>query len=416
MKLKKILSTVLQKIGKYFQVDLLYLIKGGTILSSGQIITLFIGFFISLAYANLIPKEVFGTYQFSLAIAGLLSILTLPNMEEAVAQAVARGLNGSIKPTIILRLKWSLLGSLITLLIASYYLLNNNVSLAIVMVIIAFFLPFTHALDTYNAYLKGKKLFKKTAKYDIIRAFSNLVTLIPVMLLTDNVYIILITFFSSTVILNIIFLYNTLTKYNLNDKIDPKTIPFGIHLNIVGIIGVIANYIDKIIIWAFLGPIEVAIYTFAISLPDKILLMFKPISSLAMPKFSNMKDDVLKKYIPIKVLQSFIFTIPIAALYIISAPYIFKIFFPQYLESVIYSQIFAIIIIFEGTRLMTTYLNAKMKQKQIYYINTIILITKIILMLILVPIFKIYGMVSALVINQFLTCTLLFVMMKKKIK
>lgn len=414
MKIKEILDNLIKKLSKYLQADLTYLIKGGFLLSSAEVINLALGFLLSIAFANLLPKEIFGTYQYALSLASLLAIITLPNMNMAIIQAVARSYDGSIMPTIKLRLKWALLGSLICIIVAGYYFfLDGNSTLSVVYLIIAFFLPLINSLDIYNAYLKGKKLFKKLTKYTILKNLINFLILIPVLFLTDNIYIILIAFFGSTALLNIIFLKNTFKNNVLNTHNDPKTMSYGKHLNIMGVISVISLHIDKIIIWFFLGPIEVAIYTFSKSLPEKIILFFEPIGSLSMPKFSRQEDGVLKKYIPKKVFQSFIIFIPITVLYIILCPYFFRLVFPQYLDSIIYSQIYSLIILFQGSRLMISYLFSKIKQKEIYIINIAIPTLKIVLMLVFIPFYKIYGVMLALVIAEFFNFILLLIFTKR---
>ncbi|MDQ5883422.1 MAG: hypothetical protein QG654_335, partial [Patescibacteria group bacterium] len=44
----------------------------------------------------------------------------------------------------------------------------------------------------------------------------------------------------------------------------------------------------------------------------------------------------------------FLITIPIVILYIFVAPFIYKVFFPSYIEVVSNSQVFALIMIFDG--------------------------------------------------------------------
>ena len=48
---------------KYTQTDMVYLAKGGFWLGMGQIITGLASFLLTLAFANLVPKETFGTYK-----------------------------------------------------------------------------------------------------------------------------------------------------------------------------------------------------------------------------------------------------------------------------------------------------------------------------------------------------------------
>ena len=59
---------------KYLKTDLVYLSRGGFWLSIGQGVAMLSGFFLSTAFANLLPKESFGTYKFILSGVAILGI------------------------------------------------------------------------------------------------------------------------------------------------------------------------------------------------------------------------------------------------------------------------------------------------------------------------------------------------------
>ena len=72
---------------KYTKTDMLYLAKSGSWLSFGHGFAMLSGFFMSLAFANLFPRESFGTYKFVLSMAGILGAFSLTGMGTAVTQA-----------------------------------------------------------------------------------------------------------------------------------------------------------------------------------------------------------------------------------------------------------------------------------------------------------------------------------------
>ena len=70
-------------------LDLKYFASGGFWTTLGQGINAILAFALTIAFANMIPKETYGIYRYILSIAGILNIFTLKGMNTAVVQAVA---------------------------------------------------------------------------------------------------------------------------------------------------------------------------------------------------------------------------------------------------------------------------------------------------------------------------------------
>jgi O-antigen/teichoic acid export membrane protein len=398
---------------KYTKTDMVYLAKGGFWFTFVRVISSSMGILLTIAFANLLPKETYGQYKYILSVASILFIPTLMGMNTAITQAVARGYEGSVISGFKTRLRWGIFSTIGSLGFAGYYYINANFTLSIAFFIISFLLPFSNAFGVYDSYIKGKKLFKISAKYGIATSLISVSIMIAVLSITNNVLFIVLTYYASHTIINCFFFNKIIKNFNLNKKEDPETIPYGKHLSLMSILGVAVQHIDKIIIWHFLGAIEVAIYTMAISPVQQTIDSFGPLGLLAMPKFSNQNKEILKKTIPLKILKSLVFTIPITIIYIITAPFVYKTIFPQYLDSIFYSQIFALAIIFQGSALLGVYFRAQMRIKDLYVINIVTPIIKLALMIIMLPLWGVMGMVIALLSYQILSAILLIFMMKK---
>ena len=81
----------------FFKTDMIYLTKSGSWLSLSQGIAMLAGFFISIAFANLFPKESFGTYKFILSMVAILGVFSFTGLSTSVVQSVARGFGGSLR-------------------------------------------------------------------------------------------------------------------------------------------------------------------------------------------------------------------------------------------------------------------------------------------------------------------------------
>jgi len=416
MKLKQKIYSLLRWSEKYIQTDMIYLAKGGFWLILGQAISFILGLLLTIAFANLIPKETYGLYKYILSIGSILSITTLPGMSTAVVRAVARGYEGSFIPALKSRLRWGILGILGSLGIAVYYyFLQQNIILALSFLIISIFIPLMYSFNLYASFWSGRKKFEIQSKYNIITQIASILILIITLFLTQNILLIILVYFISYTILKFFFLNLTIKKIRQisNKKEDFKTISYGKHLTLIGIIGVIANQLDKILLWHYLGATSLAIYSLAILPPKQIVETFRFISTLALPKFSQRKTEILKKSLPRKIFTSFFIALPITSIYIALSPFVYKIFFPQYLDSVFYSQIFALIILLQGSMLLITYLNAQMRKKELYIFSFSSSIIKILLIITLIPLYKILGAIIAILIVGLVNFCLLIYLFKK---
>ena len=276
----------------------------------------------------------------------------------------------------------------------------------------AFFLPFLSSFETYSALWQGRKKFDVSAKYNIISQLFPTLALIIALFLTKNVLLILLIYYFSYTLSHFILLRLTIKKADLSKGKDPATIPYGKHLTLMNVIGLVAKNIDKILLWHFLGAIPLAIYSFAIVPVEKIGDVLRTTKTLALPKLSQKKELEIKKTLLKKVFKFFLITIPIVLFYILLAPFLYRIALPQYLDSVPYSQFFALTLLFVPLVLLSTFLTAQMKKRELYQFNIISSIIKIILLFVLLPLYGIWGAIFSLLIFQFVRLFLLLFLFK----
>lgn len=249
---------------KYLKTDMVYMAKGGSWLAAGDAISFVTIFLSAIAFANLLPKETYGIYKYILSLAGLFTLATLGGLTTVVTQAVARGYEGVLSPTIKVRMRWGLLGALASVATAGYYYLNNDVTLTFSFLLIAAFLPFMDSFMTYDSFLQGKKLFKTSSIYGTVSQICAVALMISTLFLTKNLFIILLVYFSSWTLIRFICLQLTLKKFKPNKEYDQEIIPYGKHLSAISIIGNIIDSLDNVIIFHFLGAIQVAVYSFSL--------------------------------------------------------------------------------------------------------------------------------------------------------
>ena len=410
--LKSKIYGFLRKSEKYTKTDMVYITRNGFWVGLNHVIATICGLLLTVAFARLISQEAFGTYKFLLSLASMIGAFSLTGMGLAVTQATARGYEGALKTGTKESLKWSLGIVVISLCGALYYYLNENNTLALGLLLIGAFVPLINSFGLFVAFLQGKEDFKSEVKYSIPRAILVPVAMIGTILITENPVFIILTYFAVHLI-TIIIPYLIISKRQLNDKVDPETKTHSKHLSLINIIGTIAGNLDKVLLFHFLGAAPLAIYSFAlapireISKPEQIL------EKIAFPKLSKQNFSTLKTTLPQKISKLMIMIIPIVALYILTAPYLYKILFPQYMESVIYSQVLALTLLFLPMHLFAKSLIAHMRKKEIYLIKTINPILNIFLLLILLPLYGIWGAIATIIITKIWYSIFVFYLFKR---
>jgi O-antigen/teichoic acid export membrane protein len=406
-KIKNKSYNLLRQSEKYTKTDMIYLTKGGLWLSLGQIIAFISALLLTITFANLLPKETYGTYKYLISILALLSIPSLKKFGTAFIQSIARGYEGNFEEILWTKIKWGSLGSLASFILAFYYFIQNNYTLAISFCIIAIIVPFFNGFNFYISYLSGKKIFSKLTKYRSLSQISVTISVVISLFLTNNVLFILLTYLSSETITRLIALYLTKKKFPPNKEKDEGVIEYGKHLSFIELFKSIAEEADKILIYHYIGGAELAIYSIAISPIGQIKTFILNLKTLAFPKLSKAKTEVIKKTLLKKILKASLITIPIIVIYILLAPWLFSIFFPKYVDSAFLSQILAISIILVPSSLMSSALSAKKQIKSLYRLRILGSLGKLIIYFIAIKFYGLIGLVISRIIIDIYT-TLLY--------
>jgi len=327
---------------RHTKTDMVYLAKGGFWLTTGQVISSISVFILAIVFANLLPRDIYGIYKYVLSIAGIFAALTLRGMDTAVFHAIARGFDGVFFRALRTKIKWGLLASLAGILISIYYYINGNNTLSFSFLIIAGFLPLMDSFGLYHALLRGKKLFNLSAIYGAVSQIGSVSALIIGVLFTQNLFIILFIYFASWTIFRFVFLIITIKKITTNENYDPKTISYGKHSSFINILDTLVSSVDSLLIFHYLGTVNLAIYSFAIAPISQIKNLTGNISTLAIPKLSVRSSEKINGLLKRRILLLFVIGLGVYFLYILAAPYIYQIFFPKYTDAIFFSQLFAL--------------------------------------------------------------------------
>lgn len=403
MIIKEKVLRLLNKASVFFGIDLAYVLKGGSFLTLGNFAAVFSNFILAFFFARILPKEVFGTYSYILAWISVLGIFALPGMDRAIIQSVSNGFESSLVLGLKKKIRYGSLGTLAALILGAYYFYNGNQILAWAFFISAVFIPFVNSFQLYNAFLLGKKEFKTQTLYLILSQLVIALTLITAIFLTQNIVYLVSIYLLANLIPSLIFFFRIRLIAKLTGPEDQGITSFAKHLSLINVVSTIASYLDQFLAFHFLGPANLATYTFAIAPPEQIKGLFQGIPDLALPKFSQRSEEDLKKTIKRKSFILFVFAGLIVGIYILLAPWFYKIFFPRYLGSVFLSQIFALSMLNTPATFIIPALTAHKKIKKLYWFNIVSPIFQISVMTILTPVYGLIGLILARVIARTFT-------------
>lgn len=407
MKNREKITTWLNKASEFLGTNLFYTLKGGFALTLNNFVSVIVNFALAIFFARLLSKEVYGMYSYVLAWISVFGIFALPGMDTAVTQSVSRGFESSLVLGLKKKLRYGIWGTLAALITGGYYLYNGNQILSTIFFISAVFIPLLNSFQIYNSYLMGKKEFKISAFYGIISQLFTALVLITTIYLTNNIVYIVSAYIFATVLPNFVFFIRT--KIRATKTISPNDlgiISYAKHLSLINVISMVAPYIDQFLAFHFLGPASLATYAFATAPPEQIKGLLKGVPDLALPKFSERSEEELKKTMTRKIIILSVFVALIVGIYIILAPLFYKIVFPQYIDAVFLSQIFALSILNAPPVLIMGALSAHKRIKKLYLFNIVSPIFQILTMAILTPLYGLMGLVIARVIGRTLNSLL----------
>lgn len=384
---------------QYTKTDMVYIAKGGFWLTVGQFFAIFLVFVLSIAMANLVPKEVYGNYKFILSATAILGSLSLSGINNAVTQAIAQKKEGTFFEAIRINLRWGMVIVGASVLVSTYYWLNNNSSLSIAMIIVGISTAITSAYGLYGSLLSGNKDFKTSTLWWSISSTISTVSLIITVVFIQNVIAMISVYFASSVLTTLFFYKCAVDKFNPDSshETDYKLLNYGKHMSLINFLSGIANQLDKILVFHYLGAAELAIYSFAIAIPEQIKGSYKNLFNIALPKYSETSPERIRDSIKDKIIKLTAITAFIVFAYILLSPFIFELLFPKYLDSIFYSQIYMLgLIAIPGISLFGTYFQVNKNTAVFYKVGLIGNISTIILTFLLI---QNYGILGAVIEN-----------------
>ncbi len=389
----------------FFKTDMIYLAKGGlwttlrfTVGALASVVTM-------IAFGNLLPRETYGTYNYLLSLGATLSFLTLSGISIGVIRAVARGQEAVVPYAVRLQLRYNSLASLTIALAALYYGAKGNGLFAVSLLILAVSIPVSAAYFTFESVLIGQKKFETLTKLTSLSTILSAVATVVTIILTDNVVTIIAVSALMLLIPNII-IYHKVAKTLSQEKPNAETIKelrgTTFHLTGAGLISSLAQYLDKIILFQVAGPAALAVYGFAIAGPEKLKGLIKNWTGIALPKLAEKSLREIRRIFYKRLASLLLLGLLLSGIYIFLAPFLFHLFLPKYLDSIFYSQIYALgLIAMPASIYVGNIFLGQNMLRAVYIYSTGIQVLRISLFVVLGWYWQIWGLIFASIFYYF---------------
>ncbi|HWP61358.1 MAG TPA: oligosaccharide flippase family protein [Candidatus Paceibacterota bacterium] len=330
---------------QYTKTDMVYLAHGGFWLTLELAVAIIFSFTLAVVFGHWASKDLYGNYKYVLSLTSLLAAVSLSGIATALTQSTARGHEGALAQGFQLNIRWSIPMSILALGVGVFYFLQNNLFVAVSMLIVALLWPLLSSFSLFDNFLIGRREFSKSAIYSMVSNLFSTLVLVAVLFIGGRAIMLVLAYFVVNTATAAFFYFRAQARAR-NHETDPDMFRYGFHLSVMSTIGAIANQIDSIAVFAILGPIDLAIYAYAIAIPEQMKNVLKNIVPLSMPKFGQRTLAEIKENIYARMLYLTCIVGVGAGLYALAAPWLFAVLFPVYLSSVPFSQLYVISLLF----------------------------------------------------------------------
>lgn len=415
-------TRIARALDRFFGVDTSYIMRGSFWLVGGTGISMGVAFFLSLVYARFLPKEVYGDYRYILTVLNMAGIFALSGMGTAITRAAARGFDRTFLRGAKIMTFSSIGATIVGIALAGYFFFVGKSGLGWGFLIASPFVPFFEGLGNWRGYLDGKKEFRKKTYYNAIThamygfVMASAIGAILLLRLSNEASVAVLAgaYFAAHAVTNMIFFWKAVGLVPHGASGEAGALRYGIHLSLSNIPSTIATYLDGILLFHFLGPVAVATYSFAVALPEQIKSVIGTVATVALPKISEktIPEEIraFKETFPRKIFKATLLTLLIVIFYYTSAPLIYRILFPRYLEAVPLSQIFALSLVLFPLGIFGTAVKVEGNTKKMYFLTVAPPLVQIALLALLIPPFGLWGAVAGRVAGRILNYLLALVL------
>lgn len=355
------------------------------------------------AVARLVPKEVFGEYQVAGTLMAIAALAAYPKMSGALITAAARKAYGTFPAAVSAVTGKSQYGIPCLLAFAAYYAATGRYGLASAIAATAPFFITNAISGFYEAYCIGTGTVRAYALRSVAATASAAAALVLAALAFPAYSAALVfAFFGVSAATTGRWAYAASTgPLTEHTPVSEESLAFGKKTSWTETLLWAANYADIVLLNAFLGPREVAVYGIARMAPEGIKGLVKNLGVLAAARMAVMEKKAVGSMLAVRLTQATFAAFAVAVLYALFAPVFFRFVFPTYPEAVAYSQLLALSFLAFPAHLAESALTGLLQKKGTVILASTSALSMLVFSLALIPPLGILGAVLARVLARF---------------
>lgn len=397
---------------RYTKTDMVHFASGNFWLNLNRFMAIGTGMLLTVTFANLLSPEVFGTYKYVLAAAGLVAAFSLNGLMLALSRAVAQGKDNAIPAVVNQAMLWSIPASIGAFCVGVYYFLNGNNELGFAFTLIALTNSVSNGIGITKGVWQAKGEYKTATILGIPKIVIPFIVIFLTIIFTKSAIWILFAYFASNIIVSW-FTYRYMLKWlKVKQSSDgvPEIVKYGKQLSLLGAFQLASGQLDQLLLWHFTTPATLAIYTLAIAPVSEIRGLLGNFLTILFPKLAVKTKEDAYKTVPLRMRQMFIASVLLAAAYIVAAPFLFTYLFPKYIDSIFISQILVLTILFQPRTIIDTLFSAHAEVGKRAKVMAVSQAIDFALTLILIPFFGLWGLIVATLLTEAGTSIVFYVM------
>lgn len=364
-----------------------------------------------------LSPELYGQYQFILTAVTLFTFFALSGSGNAIVQSVARGYPGTYKVLQFYSFLSSLVGAVILMFFSIwYYSSEQDANILHGFILAALLFPFSKGLLQWRSYKTGKKLFPSLVFWEGITSFLiNAGIIVGVFLVPGNYIVPLLVVFIIPGLINIYKTYERLIYLKGDNTCEEGSLKYSIQTTIYSFPTLLATHIEKILLFFFLSPSALAVFVLAQKIPELFRNLFQDLGAVLAPYLAERKSYSLKldKALKLFALVAGLITIVISFTIL---PWLFRLLFdPTYYEAIPYMIAMMIsVVLGVHANLRYRFIRSQMDSKSIRDISLIIALTRILVAIICIPLYGLYGAVISIFVQQLFFIIAVNIVINKK--
>ncbi|OFW63443.1 MAG: hypothetical protein A2Z35_03725 [Actinobacteria bacterium RBG_19FT_COMBO_36_27] len=404
--IKKYIIDTTGKLFKYFKQNF----KDSSYGMANLAIASLDGFFLNVLLVRFLSFEDLGNYKLFFAVLNILILFSINGLGVSVTKAVAKRFSGFFKKAVIVSALFSLIASVILVILAFSYYKYSGIKWALLLS--SFIVPIYYGFNTWEPYYYGKRRFKTVFLLNSMIGGTRFIVCTAILFFYRNYFFTIIAFLLIVSIYNLIFFFWILRRIK-PEKIDKEKekdyLKHGFRLTGSSAVSVIATNIERIILDSVSGATMVGIYSVATVFPTFIKNSLKTLVNVPMVKLVAHPEKDNRIIIKKGLIIIFLSGVMILAVFWFIIPFLLKFFFEvKDLTVIRYGQLLLIPLVFMPANLTIKYLASYQGSGvSVLKLFTSVDAIKLALLAIFVPIYRIEGIIAALILAEFFTFIIL---------